>query len=189
MNLRTALVVAMVIFPVSELALALFRRAEDGAAELQDAGSFRVLWVLISAGMAAAVALQSAGVGRLPITAGLRSVLAIALIFVGMTIRWAAILTLGRLFTVNVAIRKGHRLVETGLYRFVRHPSYTGLIVAFLGVGVSFGNALSIAAILVPTTIAIWNRIRKEESALVRAFGPSYVAYAERTKRLIPGLV
>jgi protein-S-isoprenylcysteine O-methyltransferase len=189
LSVRTAALVVMALFPLSELALALFKRADGGAAELQDAGSFRVLWVVISAGMVAAVAVHSAGVLRLPIGAGARSVLAIALILTGMTIRWVAILTLGRLFTVDVAIHEGHRLVETGLYRFVRHPSYTGLIVAFLGVGVYFGDALSIAAILVPTTFAVWNRIVKEEGALLRAFGPSYVAYAQRTKRLIPGLV
>ena len=189
MNLRTLALAAMALFPLSELALAMFRRADRSAAELQDAGSFRVLWVLISAGVAAAVALEPAGVLRLPIGAEARSALAIALILAGMAIRWAAILTLGRMFTVDVAIHPGHRLVETGLYRFVRHPSYTGLIVAFLGVGVEFGNLLSLAAVLGPTTFAIWNRIRTEEGALLRAFGPAYAAYVERTKRLIPGLV
>jgi protein-S-isoprenylcysteine O-methyltransferase Ste14 len=188
-SLRTGVLAVLTLFPLSEIALVAFRRADRGAAEVQDAGSFRVLWVVISAGVVAAVAVQSAGVLRLPIGAETRSALAIALILAGMAIRWAAILTLGRMFTVDVAIHQGHRLVETGLYRFVRHPSYTGLIVAFLGVGVYFGNGLSIAAILVPTTIGVWNRIRKEEGALLRTFGPSYTAYAERTKRLIPGLV
>ena len=145
--------------------------------------------MVITAGVAAAIAGRSAGMLPLPFAPEAQDLLALVLILSGMAIRWASILTLGRLFTVNVAIHAEHRLVESGPYRFVRHPSYTGLILAFLGVGVSFGDGLSIAAILVPTTLAVWNRILKEEGALRKAFGDSYDAYAARTKRLIPGVL
>ena len=189
MTLRDGLIAVIVLFPVSELGLVVFRRANAEVADVHDAGSFRVLWVVITAGIVAAIAGGAAGVLPLPFAPGLRDLLALGSILFGMAIRWASILTLGRLFTVNVAIHAEHRLVESGPYRFVRHPSYTGLILAFLGVGISFGDALSIAAILVPTTLAVWNRILKEEGALRRAFGDSYDAYAARTKRLIPGVL
>jgi hypothetical protein len=72
------------------------------------------------------------GFPRAPRVAGF---LALVLVLIGLFIRWTAILTLGRFFTVDVAVHSDHALVENGLYRFVRHPFYTGLLVAFLGVG------------------------------------------------------
>jgi protein-S-isoprenylcysteine O-methyltransferase len=57
-----------------------------------------------------------------------------ALFAAGLALRWYAIVYLGRFFTVNVAISKDHRLIDTGPYRFIRHPSYTGAIMAFVGV-------------------------------------------------------
>ncbi len=70
-----------------------------------------------------------------------------------------AILTLGRLFTVNVAIQADHSVVETGLYRFVRHPSYVGLLLTFVGLGVFFANWLSLFGLLVPIALAVLNRM------------------------------
>jgi protein-S-isoprenylcysteine O-methyltransferase len=90
---------------------------------------------------------------------------------------------------VDVAIQQGHSLVELGLYRFVRHPSYSGLLLAFLGLGLFFANWLSLVVLMVPITLAVINRIAKEERALLLALGPSYAGYCARTKRLFPGLV
>ena len=103
--------------------------------------------------------------------------------------RWVAILTLGRFFTVDVAIQPGHAVVQTGLYRMVRHPSYSGLLIAFLGIGVTFVSWLSILGLLVPITLAVINRVVKEEQALLNSLGPEYAAYCARTKRFIPGLL
>ena len=106
-----------------------------------------------------------------------------------MVLRWTAVLSLGRLFTVDVAIHSDHTVVHSGLYRFMRHPSYTGLLIAFLGLGVFFRNWLSIFGLLVPITLAVMNRVRHEERALLRALGPEYADYCARTKRFIPWLV
>ena len=103
--------------------------------------------------------------------------------------RWIAILTLGRLFTVDVAIQANHAVVQSGLYRLVRHPSYSGLLLAFLGLGISFGNWMSILVLMVPIFLAVLNRVRKEEHALIAALGSEYVEYCSRTKRFIPGLL
>ena len=107
----------------------------------------------------------------------------------GWPYSWTAILTLGRLFTVDVAIHSDHAVVEQGLYRFMRHPSYTGLLVAFLGLGVSLANWLSIIALLVPIAAAVLKRVAIEEGALLHSLGPAYAAYCARTKRFIPGLL
>ena len=72
--------------------------------------------------------------------------MAAAKFVVGIAIRWYAIVYLGRFFTVNVAIAADHRLIDSGPYRFVRHPSYIGALMAFLGLGLTLGNWVSLAS-------------------------------------------
>jgi protein-S-isoprenylcysteine O-methyltransferase len=100
-----------------------------------------------------------------------------------------SVLTLGRLFTVNVAIHSDHPVVEKGPYRFVRHPSYSGLLLAFIGLGVFFANSLSILVLLVPIVLAVINRVVTEERALLSFLGPPYAAYCARTKRFVPRVI
>jgi protein-S-isoprenylcysteine O-methyltransferase Ste14 len=68
----------------------------------------------------------------------------------------------------------------------MRHPSYTGAIVAFIGLGLSIGNWISFLVFTVPTTIGFLLRIKVEEQALIETFGNEYRSYAQRTKRLLP---
>ena len=107
----------------------------------------------------------------------------------GLIVRWMAIITLGRFFTVDVAIRKDYALIQDGLYRYVRHPSYSGLLLAFFGLGLIYANWLSLISLMAPLILSINNRIAKEERALLAALGPAYAAYCARTKRLFPGLI
>lgn len=106
----------------------------------------------------------------------------------GQLLRWWSMATLGRFFTINVAIRSGHHLIESGPYRYVRHPSYSAILLVHIGAGLCLGNALSFVALLLPVVAAIGNRIRIEEHALCVALGPAYREYMTRTRRLIPGL-
>jgi protein-S-isoprenylcysteine O-methyltransferase Ste14 len=112
----------------------------------------------------------------------------IALITLGLLLRWIAILSLGKLFTVDVAITQGHQLVRAGMYKVLRHPSYTGSLLSFLGLGMVFSNYLSVVVIFVPICVAFLYRIRVEERALVATFGDEYLRYRASTKRLIPGI-
>jgi protein-S-isoprenylcysteine O-methyltransferase len=189
MTLGTLLGIVVVLFPISEIALAVFRRARRGAARVEDRGSMAVLWLVITFGVGLAIAAQWVPAARLHLSSEPRRALALVLLLGGLGFRWVSILTLGRLFTVDVAIHKDHPLVETGLYRYIRHPSYAGLLLAFLGLGVYFANWLSIVALLVPITLAVVNRVVKEERVLLASLGAPYAAYCERTKRLIPGVL
>ena len=87
------------------------------------------------------------------------------------------------------AIQPGHAVIRTGPYRYVRHPSYTGLFLAFLGLGLYFHNWLSLLVLLVPVSLALANRVAKEEAALRASLGHEYAAYCARTKRFIPWLL
>ncbi len=62
----------------------------------------------------------------------------------GIIIRWTAIYTLDKYFTGTVLIKEDHRLIRNGLYKYLRHPAYTGALMAHLGLGLSFANWVSL---------------------------------------------
>lgn len=104
----------------------------------------------------------------------------------GIALRFVAITELGRLHTPNVAVRADHVLVDRGLYRHLRHPSYLGALIAFAGFGLALGNWRSALILAAGMPLPYLLRIREEEAALAAAFGETYAAYRRRTRRLIP---
>lgn len=146
-----------------------------------------LLWDVANAVEPVGIVLGLLGVGRMRgAGAGVVGWAGLVLLVVGVAIRWRAIYTLGKFFTCTVLIREDHRLLRTGLYRHVRHPAYTGTLVAHLGLGLSFTNWYSLGLSLVPYAVAASYRISVEERALREAFGEEYESYASSTKRLIP---
>ena len=106
----------------------------------------------------------------------------------GLALRAWAVRVLGRFFKFTVVVQAEHRVVDTGPYRLIRHPSYTGLLMVELGLGIKLGTWLSIPACLLPPLIAFTARLLTEEYVLSRELGEPYRAYMARTKRLIPGV-
>ena len=94
--------------------------------------------------------------------------------------------TLKEFFTVQVAISPEHKLIDTGLYHYIRHPSYTGIIIYMIGLSVSLSNWISILLLLIPVFGVIMYRIGIEEEALINAFGKQYEDYRNRTGKLLP---
>ena len=105
----------------------------------------------------------------------------------GGAVRLWPVFVLGHRFSGLVAIQPGHRLVTSGIYDFIRHPSYLGLLVNSLGWALAFrsGFGVVLTALLIPPLVA---RIRAEERLLRTQFGDDYDAYCRRTSRLIPGI-
>jgi len=97
-------------------------------------------------------------------------------------------LTLGKAFSANVAIQKEQKLKRSGLYQFLRHPSYSGLLLILLAVGLDSRNWAGLLVLIVPATAALLYRIHIEEAALSEAFGKQYTDYGKATWRLVPGL-
>ena len=171
-----------------ELLLALITRTRRGAGKVQDRGSMLLLWITIFASITAArFARALVPAARIPHADWLKP-LGLAVFLSGFLLRLAAILNLGRAFSVNVAIRAEQTVQTTGLYRIVRHPSYLGLLIIFLGIGLETRSWLSLIILLVPFTAALLYRIRVEESALLAHFGEDYATYAAKTSRLLPGI-
>lgn len=112
--------------------------------------------------------------------------LAVVLFTVGLTLRWIAILSLKKAFTVKVTILKGHQLKSDGVYTWVRHPSYTGMYIYGLGMGLALHSVLSIAVILWGVWYTTHKRIPVEEAVLEGHFGEAYRAYKAKTWKLFP---
>jgi protein-S-isoprenylcysteine O-methyltransferase Ste14 len=180
--------VLAIAWPVSEVILGLLSRAKRASATVRDRGSLAFLWIMIALGLTAAHFIRLSGVGSVGVPPALFVSVGLAFLLSGLALRWTAILTLGRFFTPNVAIQPGQSVVRTGVYRYVRHPAYSGLLLAFLGLGVASGNWLSLLVIFIPVMAALLYRIRVEESALVEMLGREYADYCEATKRLVPGI-
>jgi protein-S-isoprenylcysteine O-methyltransferase Ste14 len=149
--------------------------------------TFPIVGVAIAAGTtlgfrAAHVTSASIGGGWVTVAAGL------IVAALGMGFRIWAILTLGKLFTFVVAIQDDHKVVVRGPYRVLRHPSYTGALVGFLGIGIALDNGLAMATIVLIPLAGVLVRIWYEETRLIKEFGPQYCEYAARTRRLVPGV-
>jgi protein-S-isoprenylcysteine O-methyltransferase Ste14 len=157
-----------------------------GAAVRQDRGT--KLIIALGAYLGVTAALVTATVPRLRAyaddwwTLGL----GVAIVLAGIALRAWAIVSLGRYFRREVTIEPGQRLVRSGPYRVLRHPSYAGLFLIFAGFGLAFGSWVSAAVALVVVFVGTLPRMRVEEQALARAFGAEYADYASSTARVLP---
>ena len=100
---------------------------------------------------------------------------------------WARV-TLGRNWSASVTVKEEHTLMTRGPYAFVRHPIYSGLLLAVLGAAIVFGDAASFLAFLFIFT-GFRLKSRTEESFMQQEFGQQYTAYKQRVKALIPGVL
>jgi protein-S-isoprenylcysteine O-methyltransferase len=177
------------VYAASEIGVSVLKRADAGTARIADRGSLYLLWIVIGGSLffafSLSASLPSLGLGSL---SGPARVPGVLLFVAGLAIRWYAIMYLGRFFTVNVAIAGDHKLVDGGPYRYVRHPSYSGGLMALAGLGLCLGNWAGIALATIPSLLAFLWRMRVEEAALQQGLGAPYRAYMDRTKRLIPGV-
>jgi protein-S-isoprenylcysteine O-methyltransferase len=177
-----------VVYLISELLLTVTRRSRSRTGTKQDRSTLLVVWLVIMVSVAAGIHVAK----HWPAAALPRHrsfmFAGVALFVTGLLLRWWAIITLGRFFTVDVAIEPDHELIERGPFRMVRHPSYTGVLLAFVGLALTLGNWAALLAILVPIGAAFIHRMNVEENALSGALGPQYTDYMRRTNRLVPFL-
>ena len=171
---------------VPEIVLAIKLRSRR-TAQKSDRGS--MFFVILAANVAIAIGFLTTFVFP-SFAAGSRwkalFVAGIAVWISGSLFRFYSMRTLGRYFTYDVAISTGQHVVEHGPYRRLRHPSYLGSLVAYVGFGMTLSNWLSIFLPALCLAIAYAYRIRIEEQALLKGLGRPYQEYMRRTWRLIP---
>jgi protein-S-isoprenylcysteine O-methyltransferase Ste14 len=143
------------------------------------------VWIALGIGATFAVALLARPALRL--SEPLR-ISGVAVMWLGLGLRAWAVVSLGASFRTTVEVDPGQPVVARGPYRWIRHPSYTGLLLILAGFGLAAGSGLSFAAcVLVPLPAIVW-RIHVEEAELERVLGAAYRDYATGRARLVPRL-
>jgi protein-S-isoprenylcysteine O-methyltransferase Ste14 len=179
----------IVVWVVSELVIGVRQIPRSRGDLRQDRWSGPVLLggvliaVLVGARLAARVPGATITTGQ-PVVFTLGVTMALA----GVAFRQYAVATLGRFFTTRVMTQPGQTVVESGPYRYLRHPSYSGMLLTILGVLLCSTNWLSLACFVLALP-GVAYRIKVEEGALIRALGGPYRDYMRRTPRLVPFLV
>lgn len=182
----------LAIWAVSEIAINLLslRNRSKSMSDRADRLSYWMVWLSTMVPILFAIlvwkhAIFAEGFGSF---STLFPLLGCLLLVFGITIRVMAVVLLNRQFTVQVLIVDRHKLVDTGIYGIIRHPAYLGHLASLLGIGLVSGNWISLAAFATLPLAGILYRIHVEEGILLRHFGTAYQVYADRTKRLIPGI-
>jgi protein-S-isoprenylcysteine O-methyltransferase Ste14 len=99
---------------------------------------------------------------------------------------WAR-LTLGENWSATATIKRDHALIMRGPYRAVRHPIYTGILVALLGSALQQGLVRSFLAVLI-CAVGLWLKVAVEEQFMVQRFGEQYLRYRRDVSALVPYL-
>ncbi len=92
---------------------------------------------------------------------------------------------LGKNWSGSITVKKDHELITTGLYTVVRHPIYTGLLLALIGTAITIGEWRGLFAVLIAVA-TIWRKLRLEEQWMQEQFGDVYQDYSYRVNALVP---
>ena len=159
------------------------RGSDGGERTRKDRGSALVIYFSIFAAIIVGFSLGGANVTPLPEWVFF---VGIPLMFLGMLVRGWAIRTLKEFFLFTVGVREGHKVIESGPYRLVRHPAYAGAILTMVGIGLALQSLAALQILLLLSGVAYGYRIQVEEKALDKDHGQPNVKYMCRTKRLNP---
>jgi len=188
MNIKLILIIAFsTLYGLFEIFMS---KRQQGKREISTSGDKGSVWLLIisiSAGYWLSFIMASTKIGRIyhwNILFAIGSFLAI----IGLIVRVTSILTLKQQFTYTVTKIENHELIETGLYKIIRHPGYLGQLIIFFGISTCLSNWISILLMIVPVLLGYLNRINVEEKFMVKHMGQKYLDYQARTKRLIPAI-
>lgn len=179
---RVVFGISVAAFLVGELSQTLTRRRGARIADLPGEVVFRIaffagiLMMPLGRSLAPGAGLPGPGVFVIGATIG----------WLGLLLRWWSFATLGSYFTTVVMTSPDQPVVDRGPYRILRHPSYTGLLAAVLGVGLMLGNWAGAAASFLVILLALVWRLRREERALVEALGSAYLEFVRDRARLVP---
>jgi len=163
------------------------RLRQRGATRVKrDRGSRALISVSIFISVLIAFYFGYGGVGPLPDWIFYTGIF---LMFSGVMVRQYAIAILGRFFSLSVQLSEDHKVVDKGPYRLVRHPSYTGILITFAGLGLAVQSLGALLVLLLFFGISFGYRMYVEERTLLSGLGQDYASYMKRTKRLIPFVI
>ena len=173
------------ILGLSEAFLSYKKRSNrDTRKTRNDRLSLLAIWFTVGTSIFFAIVFVEQAGAVVPITP--ITIAGIFLTLLGSFIRWKAIIQLKDAFTVDVSIVFAHDLKTDGIFARVRHPSYTGLLLNYIGVGIAMNNLCSFLILTIPIITVILYRIHVEETLLKSEFGEKYLTYIKSTKKIIP---
>jgi len=184
--IKSATIIFLFAWGAYERISAIKKGKKHSDARDNDRNSLIIFYVTIFLGYGIGIPVSFTGYGRISILFPYISLLGFFIIALGLFIRLIAIRTLAEQFTYTVKIIDKHELIISGIYKYIRHPSYSGQALIFLGCGLAFSNWLSILLLFVPSFIASLYRMSVEEKVLMDYFSDQYADYMKETKRLIP---
>ena len=187
-DLATSLfIIAFVLWVASELFNRFWPRHHLSVATTQhkDQGSYWIIFLIVWGSMIISLVSRSLNLG---VFHNNLQYVGLGIEMLGIVLREWAVVALGRFFTVVVSIVPGQTLVQSGPYRWLRHPAYTGSILTFFGFAVALGAWIAALVVLLLCLVGFLYRIRVEEKVLADVFGKEYQTYMQRTWRLFPGL-
>lgn len=144
------------------------------------------LWLSVMGSISLALLFKNLAWLPIPIEYMSRQWLAITLCATGLGLRYWAVVNLGRFFSTHVLIQHQHQLITHGPYQWIRHPAYTGLLLALTGAGWAMGDLLALLVLTVIPFIAFKSRIAMEEKTMTKQFGQQYLVYSDKTYKLFP---
>jgi protein-S-isoprenylcysteine O-methyltransferase len=170
----------------------IMQSGREGAdrADSKDSGSIKVMVRVMSAALLIAFPLAFVDVWDFPENQQLPLFVAgVAMMVLGSVLRRYCWRTLGEYFTGDVRARPNQRVISSGPYRLVRHPSYTAGMMMFIGIGLTLGSWLSLTLLTVATIATYSYRVAIEERVLLDTIGEPYGSYMKGRKRFIPYVV
>ena len=188
MNIKLILIIMFsIVYGLFEIFMSRRKQHSRKISDSGDKGSIWLLVISISMGFWLSFIVASTKLGRI-YHWNTFFVIGSLLVLTGLIIRVTSILKLKQQFTYKVTKIENHELIETGLYKTIRHPGYLGQLIIFLGIAVCLSNWVSILLMVIPVLSGYLNRINVEERFMVEQLGQKYLDYRQRTKRLIPSV-
>jgi protein-S-isoprenylcysteine O-methyltransferase Ste14 len=186
MNIKLILIIVFsILYGLFEIFMSRRQKNKREISKSGDKGSIWLLTISISIGYWLSFIIGATKTGRI-YHWNTFFVIGSVLALTGLIIRVTSILQLKQQFTYTVTKIENHKLIETGLYRIIRHPGYLGQLIIFLGISACLSNWISILLMIIPVLLGYLNRINVEEKFMVEQMGQKYLDYQKRTKRLIP---
>ena len=159
------------------------RKRDVTAGKVQENFTFRlfvVVGAIMAAGSVGEYVIRGGGFSWIGLGAGVLCSIA------SFKLRWAAIAALGKFWSLHVEIRENHEFVQSGPFRFVRHPTYFSMILELVSFPLFCGAWFMLILVPIVYIPALMLRLRLEEPAMVAKFGDAYRDYQRRVPMLIP---
>jgi protein-S-isoprenylcysteine O-methyltransferase Ste14 len=186
MDIKLIIIISFTyLYGFFEFFMSLRQRSKQKIEKSGDRLSIWILGISIAIGYSLSFSIGSTKIGRI-YHWDLFFVIGMIFILVGLIIRINSILTLKQQFTYTVTKIENHVLIESGLYKVIRHPGYLGQLIIFFGISTSLSNWLSVLLMIIAVLFGYIYRINIEERFLINQMGQKYIDYQKRTKKLIP---